>query len=56
MKTNEIRARITGTDSYITGQPYSVYGNGIDSIKNENGIEYIDIDTIEPIKESEGTK
>jgi len=42
----KFRARITGTDSFIVGLPYSVYGNGIDSIRNESGTEYIDIDTL----------
>jgi uncharacterized phage protein (TIGR01671 family) len=42
----KFKARMTGTENWITGLPYSVYNNGIDAIKNEQSTEYIDIDTL----------
>lgn len=46
----KIKAKISGTDCEIIGYPFSVYGNGIDSIITEDcQTEYIKTDTVEVI-------
>lgn len=42
------KARMTGTDGWIEGFPYSIYENGIDAIQDvfNQQLEYIDTDTL----------
>ena len=47
MRPIKYKAKITGTNEWIAGMPNSVYGEGIDSIRDDLGlVEYINIDTI----------
>ena len=48
MRTILFRGEITGTDGWIYGLPYSVYGDGVDSIQDVKNklVEYIDINTV----------
>ena len=46
MREIKFRAIMAGTDNWVYGYPFEVYKNGIDSIQNNNGCEYIRIDTL----------
>jgi len=46
MRPIKFRALMSGTDNWIIGYPREVYENGIDSIENNDGCEYIRTDTL----------
>lgn len=46
MREIKFRAIMSGTNNWIIGYPREVYENGIDSIENNNGCEYIRTDTL----------